>query len=658
MTTRNLNKTLGGLLCLGAASASLAWAVEAPPSNPTATAAQVIPAPTGEYRAARITLEQLPYAGRGVDYHLDGAFRDGRMPVLGRHSHQNVVGYLDLKGASITSHLVFGRNKPASMRVPPADDFDVNITAEVAADGSVTGTYTGTMLKCMNKTAPSSEVKGKISGFVRSEAQLAALQKGFASGADWPSWAGPRGSLRATVTPAVLVDDLAKARLVWRSEASLPQGPGSQFTLRNPGDAMDSRLGGGGSSPIMADGRVFLNYYEPNRASGTSITDFSVFEKIKQARIKEGIYTDYELHPDTKAILFPRADQVMVCIDASTGKTLWKTIIPDAGVNLQSHKSSAMNCTAFAGDGRVMAMDVGGKVNAMDAKTGQLLWSTKVAGSAVGTRGGNQAVIGIGGVIIAGNQGDTLSGLEPASGKILWQIPKGTHATFSMAVPWTKDGKEYALSLGSAAMHLIDPPTGKILWSLPMPGNPGKFITVHQDTAFVYRGVAAQNGASDDGGDAKKDALVCLAIQLSLDKASELWSFPCENISNGNIAPLPSPEGRVCIAGSTDVTLLDARTGKQVAAAKITNGPYNEGMVEYAHGRFLMTTDGSHGGQQLQMLPDRIEDFKSIGTLTGFQHLQTCSYHNMPMTRAYVDGRLFIRGMEAIYCYDLRADAK
>jgi len=40
------------------------------------------------------------------------------------------------------------------------------------------------------------------------------------------------------------------------------------------------------------------------------------------------------------------------------------------------------------------------------------------------------------------------------------------------------------------------------------------------------------------------------------------------------------------------------------------------------------------------------------------QHQQSRSYHNIPMTRAYVDGRLFIRGMEAIYCYDLRAEAK
>ncbi|GDY11895.1 hypothetical protein LBMAG53_07730 [Planctomycetota bacterium] len=657
MTARNLSQAISCLLCLGAVCASLARAGEAPPSSPSATTAQVIPAPTGDYRAARITLELLPYAGRGVDYHLDGAFRDGRMPVLGRHSHQNVVGYLDLKGASITSHLVFGRNKPASMRVPPADDFDLNIAAEVAADGSVTGTYAGTMRTGMNKTAPSSDVKGKISGFVRTEAQLAALQKGFATGADWPSWAGPRGSLRAKTTPAVLVDDLAKARLIWRSEAALPQGPGSLFTLRSPMDAIDSRLGGGGSSPIMADGRVFLNYYEPNRASGASNTDFSIFEKWKQTRIKEGTWTDFELHPDTKAILCPRADQVMACLDASTGKTLWKTILPDAGINLQSHKSSAMNCTAFAGDGRVMAMDVGGRLNAFDAKTGQLLWSTKVTDSKPGTRAFNQGVIGIGGVIIAGDQQTTLVGLDPASGKILWQIPSGTHPTFSMAVPWTKDGKDYALSYGPAAINLIDPPTGKILWSLPMTGNPGKYITVLQDTAFIYRGVAAQNGAADDGsGDAKKDGLVCLAIQLSIEKASELWSFPCANISNGNIAPLPSPDGRICIAGSTDVTLLDARTGKQVATAKITNGPFNEGMVEYAHGRFLMTTDGSHGLQELQMLPDRIEDFTSIGTRSGFQHLQTCSYHNMPMTRAYVDGRLFIRGMEAIYCYDLRAN--
>ncbi|MEI7767744.1 MAG: PQQ-binding-like beta-propeller repeat protein, partial [Phycisphaerae bacterium] len=561
MTTRKCGRNIGVLLCVGAVTAGLGWSADIQPSAKSlAPVAQVVPAPSGEYRAARITLEQLPYAGKGVDYHLDGAFRDGRMPVLGRHSHQNVVGHLDLKGTSITSPVVFGRNKPASMRVPSADDFDLTITAEVAADGSVTGTYSGTMRKGMNQTAPTSEVKGKISGFVRSEAQLAALQKGFASGADWPSWAGPRGSLRATSTPAVLVDDLAKARLLWRSEASLPQGPGSLFTLRSPGDAMDSRLGGGGASPIVADGRVFLNFYEPNRASGESIRDFSVFEKIKQARVKEGTWTDFELHPDTKAILCPRADQVMICIDASTGKTLWKTVIPDAGINLQSHKSGTMNCTAFAGDGRVLAMDVGGKINALDAKTGQLLWSTKVADAQPGTRAFNQGVIGIGGVIIAGDQQTTLFGLEAASGKILWKIPGGTHPTFSMAVPWTKDGKDYALSYGPAAIHLIDPPTGKILWSLPMTGNPGKFITVHQDTAFVYRGVAAQNGAADEDGDSKKDPLVCLAIHMATEKASELWSFPCVDIANGNIAPLPSPEGRVCIAGTNNVTLLDART--------------------------------------------------------------------------------------------------
>ena len=81
MTTRKFNQTLGGLLCLGAASASLAWAGEAtPPVKPAAPAVQVVPAPTGDYRAARITLEQLPHAGQGLDYHLDGAVRDGRMP--------------------------------------------------------------------------------------------------------------------------------------------------------------------------------------------------------------------------------------------------------------------------------------------------------------------------------------------------------------------------------------------------------------------------------------------------------------------------------------------------------------------------------------------------------------------------------------------------
>jgi hypothetical protein len=41
-------------------------------------------------------------------------------------------------------------------------------------------------------------------------------------------------------------------------------------------------------------------------------------------------------------------------------------------------------------------------------------------------------------------------------------------------------------------------------------------------------------------------------------------------------------------------------------------------------------------------------------TAYPFVHPQTSGYQTAPMSRCYVDGRLFIRGMDGIYCYDLR----
>ena len=613
--------------------------------------------PAGEFRTGRITLEGLPHGGGAQDYHLDGGFRGGRMPVISRHSHRDVAGHLNLTGDKVAGSVAFGRAKNGSMRSAMGMDFQLVIDAAVAADGTVSGTYSGKVWPTLNLSGDGKSVSGKVSGFVRTEAQLAALQQGFAAGADWPTWAGPNGGLRATPTGVALVDDLAKARLIWRSEETTPQGPGSLYTMRSPGDALTSRTGGGGSSPIVADGRVFLNYYEPNAASGLTITDFGILEKLWNQKVTAGEWTVTPMPNLTREKLYPRADQVMLCIDAMTGKTLWKTVIPNAGINNQSHKTGPMNCTAYAGGGRVMAMDNGGRLNAMDARTGQFLWSAKLTDAKPSTRGFNQAVTEIGGVVIAGDQGSTLVGIESATGKTLWTIPEGTYSTSAMAVPWTANGKAYALSLTAKDLKLIDPATGRVVWAFGLKGSPGKHVVVFKDLALLFKGVAEQNASEDERQDPGKDPLTCVAIQLAVEQATERWAVPCP-WSNGNIAPIASAGGLVCTAGGKEARLFDVVSGKPVAACPVPTGPFNEGMVESIEDRFLMTQDGSHGAQGVSMVPAAADGFRQMGQQTLFRHLQTCSYHNMPMTRAYVDGRLFIRGMDGIYCYDLRATAR
>ena len=62
-------------------------------------------------------------------------------------------------------------------------------------------------------------IAGTVTGQLAAADQLAAEQA-IAAGADWPHWEGPTANCIAALSGAELVDDLKKARLVWKSEVA------------------------------------------------------------------------------------------------------------------------------------------------------------------------------------------------------------------------------------------------------------------------------------------------------------------------------------------------------------------------------------------------------------------------------------------------------
>jgi len=74
----------------------------------------------------------------------------------------------------------------------------------------------------------------------------------------WPCWSGPHTNFSGVLSGAKLVDDLRDARLLWKSEGTIPVGK-----AHNPGSSSRGARGkptGGGASPIVADGLVYLYY--------------------------------------------------------------------------------------------------------------------------------------------------------------------------------------------------------------------------------------------------------------------------------------------------------------------------------------------------------------------------------------------------------------
>lgn len=155
------------------------------------------------------------------------------------------------------------------------------------------------------------EVSGKtnaltgaaVKGRIWTHAQLAAAQA-IAKGQDFPCHRGADGSASLPATGQEMVSSWDEARFVWRSEEYVP------------GAWSDGDFGGY-AAPVIADGLIYMNYCEAE--DDGAVLPF----EGKQARWYGG-------HPARlKRRAFSAAwKDVLLCMDAATGMTVWKAEIP------------------------------------------------------------------------------------------------------------------------------------------------------------------------------------------------------------------------------------------------------------------------------------------------------------------------------------------
>lgn len=113
------------------------------------------------------------------------------------------------------------------------------------------------------------------------------------------------------------------------------------------------------------------------------------------------------------------------------------------------------------GEGKAFAMDAFGKVSAVDAKTGALVWSQETAPEGKNTEGLGGGLAYDKDVVYATSSfGDVLA-LKAQDGKILWRT--SVIAPVRIA-PTVKDGRVFVSTI-SNELAAIDAKSGKILWS-------------------------------------------------------------------------------------------------------------------------------------------------------------------------------------------------
>jgi len=347
--------------------------------------------------------------------------------------------------------------------------------------------------------------------------------------APWPCWRGPYFNGSAPDQGIELIDDLGKAKLLWKSDVPIPAG--------HPSKATRGYWAGGYCSPIVAQGRVYVAYWTP-----PGRTDYAWTEADKDPKHSYGRSRNPTNNRDDLT-----ADDVLHCFDAQTGKTIFRTVLSGKGLMRPECKSGS-HLTPCWWDGKVYFSGSAGRNYCIDATTGEPLWDaetgmskTQDAGKKDGkanfrnaNRVNRAAPVAIDDVVAIAD-GTTLIGYDAANGTVLWQTPKMEGNT-SVATPWLHGGpstgsgqaKAYFICKG----RLMEAKTGKVLWAISDP--PGAAPSAVADDILVMpnRGGTYRNGMSDEKAPPKS----MTAFRISPEKHEQLWqlAYPTPHGSQGN----------------------------------------------------------------------------------------------------------------------------
>jgi outer membrane protein assembly factor BamB len=471
---------------------------------------------------------------------------------------------------------------------------------------------------------------------------------------DWPCYSGPLGTF-ADETKTPLLDDFSQAKLVWKSEDK-SIGWGKTTTGDRPSSPREPGLyPSGQGSLIVAGGMVIAAYFIP---SG------------------QVIHKEFESNPpELRQRGMVMADDVILAVDAATGKTKWKQVFAGKGVNCQSGKRPRYGATPAAAQGKVFHIGTTGRIYCVDLVDGKPLWESFIgteppkmideqAGKALvqASSKGNGIRFLLNLVVcdqvLLVPSGDTLLGFDIASGKRLWECD-GVLSGHNVPSP-VKVENQWTLFCvnGKGEMRLMEAKTGKVFWQRAL--SPG-FRYTTQSVAADSKAFVWNPGETvvENGKDRILGKPAC--YELKLDGAKLLWELPGKyqhamGGDGGESAKIGYRDGRAYF-GTTEYAFVAVNAADGKILGKLAPKTTSFGSFSLWGDKFVMTGDNSHEsmGWSCSYTPHTLE-LAPTGKSYSPRGNQGVSGYIIPMRDPFADGFQFTRTATGqIWCYDLRA---
>jgi outer membrane protein assembly factor BamB len=321
------------------------------------------------------------------------------------------------------------------------------------------------------------------------------------------------------------------------------------------------------------------------------------------------VYTLTRIHEETApntVIAGPRTQEALVCIDAETGKEIWRNAENIFQTTVPFHRLGWTNVAADPETGNVYTLGVQCTFKCVDGKTGKTIWSRQMTEefgmiSTFGGRTNTPAVdedqVFIGGVTFG--WGDDARGqwrlhaFDKRTGRLNWVNESGgipVDAPYNTPMIAVINGVRQVIgAAGDGRVFGFEARTGKRLWTFEA-SKRGLNASMLVDGGRVYVCHSEENYDSSMLG-----RVVCLDV--TGPKPKEVWRI--NGIESGYGSPTLA-DGRLYVIGNgAQVICIDAAGGtkyweKKVGTIGKASLVYGDGKlyVAEANGRFLILRPG------------------------------------------------------------------
>jgi outer membrane protein assembly factor BamB len=371
-------------------------------------------------------------------------------------------------------------------------------------------------------------------------------------------------------------------------------------------------LGRGYSAPIVTGGRIYItgDGGDEVHVFAFDLEGKSVWQS-KNGRAWKGSSPGSRASCTFSAgnIYNMNAHGRVVCLEAATGKEIWTVNVLERfdGKNITWALSENLLI-----DGNNVIVTAGGAkavMAALDKKTGATVWSSAP--------------------LTLGKQGN------PAHQRVTEPAGEVDNAGYASPILFTLGGRRHIVGCSNRHMFGVDADTGELLWTRPMPT---RYKVIANTPVLVGDAVffAAPDQLADGGG------LYRILTQDRSVNVEKLWSSPIDTCHGGFVYR----DGMIYGSWYRKPRLwgcIDARTGE--VRYQLTD--LAMGDVLYADGRLYCL---SQQGEMALLKP----------TPTAFEY---AGRFNLISERAsdvwpypvILDGRLYLRYHDTLFCYDIRA---